>query len=49
MEDIKSAVMHAMAKSIAAMVDEGASTQELEMAINQSKKVIDALKEDEAE
>ena len=48
METIKSAVMRAMAKSIADMVAKGASAQELEMAINQSKKVIDAMKEDEA-
>ena len=48
METIKSAVMHAMANKIADMAINGASMQELEMAINQSKRVIDTFKEDEA-
>lgn len=49
METIKNTVMDAMSNKIADMATKGASEQELEMAINQSKKVIDTLREDEAD
>lgn len=49
MESIKSSEFEAMSNKIADMVTKGASVQELKKAVNQSKKVIGAFKEDEAE